>query len=152
MNLVILGLFSFNIYGISGSILQMFSHGIISSGLFLGIGVLYDRHHTRIIKYYGGISYVMPLFTLIFLILILANIAVPGTSSFTGEFLILIGLNQHNFLITILAATGIVLGAVYSLWLFNRVFFGTIKTKYIVNFNDITKRELYLFLPLIFSQ
>ena len=150
MNLVILGLFSFNIYGISGSILQMFSHGIISSGLFLGIGVLYDRHHTRIIKYYGGISYVMPLFTLIFLILILANIAVPGTSSFTGEFLILIGLNQHNFLITILAATGIVLGAVYSLWLFNRVFFGTIKTKYIVNFNDITKRELYLFLPLIF--
>jgi len=149
MNLVIIGLFSFNVYGIEGSLLQMFGHGIISSGLFLGIGVLYDRHHTRLIKYYGGISYVMPIFTVIFLILILANIAVPGTGSFVSELLIFIGLSQSSFFITFFSATGMILGAIYSLWLFNRVFFGIMKTKYITLYTDINKREFYLFLPLL---
>ena len=149
MNLVIIGLFTINLYGIEGSILQMISHGIISSALFLGIGILYDRHHTRLIKYFGGISFTMPVFSIIFLIFTLSNIAVPGTGSFISELLILIGLFQNNFLITFFSATGMVLGAVYSLWLYNRVFFGVIKIKYIHQFKDIKKRELYLFLPLI---
>ena len=149
MNLVIIGLFTLNIYGIEGSILQMICHGIISSALFLSIGILYDRYHTRLIKYYGGISFTMPLFSIIFLIFTLANIAVPGTASFVSELLILIGLFQHNYFITFFSATSMIIGAIYSLWLFNRVFFGTIKIKYISNFMDITKRELFLFLPLI---
>ena len=149
MNLVIIGLFTINIYGIEGSILQMISHGIISSALFLGIGVLYDRHHTRLIKYFSGISFTMPIFSIIFLIFTLANIAVPGTGSFISELLILIGLFQSNILITFFSATGMILGAVYSLWLYNRVFFGIIKTKYINQFQDLTKREFYLFIPLL---
>jgi len=149
MNLVIIGLFTINIYGIGGSILQMIGHGIISSALFLGIGVLYDRHHTRLIKYFGGITFTMPIFAIIFLIFTLANIAVPGTGSFVSELLLLVGLFKHNYFITFFAATGMVLGAVYSLWLYNRIFFGLIKTKYINQFEDINKRELFLFIPLI---
>ena len=110
MNLVIIGLFTLNIYGIEGSILQMICHGIISSALFLGIGVLYDRYHTRLIKYYGGISFTMPLFSIIFLIFTLANIAVPGTASFVSELLILIGLFQHNYFITFFSATSMIIG------------------------------------------
>ena len=150
MNLVIIGLFTINVYGIEGSILQMICHGVISSALFLGIGVLYDRHHTRLIKYFGGVSFTMPVFAIIFLIFTLANIAVPGTASFISELLILVGLFKSNYFITFFSATSMVLGAVYSLWLYNRVFFGTIKLKYITEFNDINKREFYLFLPLIF--
>jgi proton-translocating NADH-quinone oxidoreductase chain M len=149
MNLVIIGLFTINIYGIGGSILQMIGHGVISSALFLGIGILYDRHHTRLIKYFGGITFTMPIFAIIFLIFTLANIAVPGTGSFVSELLLLVGLFKHNYFITFFAATGMVLGAVYSLWLYNRIFFGLIKTKYINQFEDINKRELFLFIPLI---
>ena len=149
MNLVIIGLFTINVYGIEGSILQMISHGLISSALFLGIGVIYDRHHTRLIKYFSGLSFTMPIFSIIFLVFTLANIAVPGTGSFISELLILIGLFQSNILITFFSATGMVLGAVYSLWLYNRICFGTIKTKYNHNFQDLTKREFYLFIPLL---
>jgi len=92
----------------------------------------------------------MPVFAIIFLIFTLANIAVPGTASFISELLILVGLFKSNYFITFFSATSMVLGAVYSLWLYNRVFFGTIKLKYITEFNDINKREFYLFLPLIF--
>lgn len=150
MNLVIIGLFTMNIYGIEGSILQMIGHGVISSALFLGIGVLYDRHHTRLLKYFSGISFTMPVFSIIFLVFILANIAVPGTGSFVSELLILVGLFQSNYLITFFSATGIIIGAIYSLWLYNRIFFGTVKTRYISRFTDINKREIYLFIPLIF--
>ena len=150
MNLVIVGLFTMNIYGIEGSILQMLGHGVISSALFLGIGVLYDRHHTRLLKYFSGISFTMPVFSIIFLVFTLANIAVPGTGSFVSELLILVGLFQSNYLITFFSATGIIIGAIYSLWLYNRIFFGTVKTRYISRFTDINKREMYLFIPLIF--
>jgi len=148
MNFVTLGMFSLNVQGIEGSILVMLSHGIVSSALFLCIGVLYDRHKTRIVKYYRGMTTTMPIFATIFLLFTLANISVPGTSSFIGEFLILVGTFQSNTLITVLASTGIVLGAAYSIWLYNRVAFGAL-TNYIVAFNDVNKRELMIFVPFI---
>ena len=148
MNFVTLGMFSLNVQGIEGSILVMLSHGIVSSALFLCIGVLYDRHKTRIVKYYRGMTITMPIFATIFLLFTLANISVPGTSSFIGEFLILVGTFQSNTLITVLASTGIVLGAAYSIWLYNRVAFGAL-TNYIVAFNDINKREMMIFVPFI---
>ena len=123
MNFVTIGLFSCNIQGVEGSIFLMLSHGFVSSALFLCIGVLYDRHKTRILRYYGGCVYTMPLFSIIFLFFTLANLSLPGTGSFPGEFLILTGAFQQNTWVTILAATGMVLGAGYSLWLYNRVVF-----------------------------
>jgi len=115
MNFVTLGLFSLNMQGIEGSILLMLSHGLVSSALFLCVGVLYDRHHTRLLNYYGGLIYMMPLFGIIFLFFTLANLSLPGTSSFIGEFLILVGAFQSNTSLTVFASTGIVLGAVYSI-------------------------------------
>jgi proton-translocating NADH-quinone oxidoreductase chain M len=149
MNLVVIGMFSLNVQGLEGSILQMLSHGLVSSALFLCIGVLYDRHHTRLIKYYSGLAYTMPLYIIIFLIFTMANIALPGTSSFVGEFLIFVGAFQANTTITFLGATGMVLGGGYSLWLYNRIAFGNIKLQYINEFIDINRREFFIFLPLV---
>ena len=115
MNLVILGIFSFNIIGLEGAILQSLSHGFVASALFLVIGVVYDRYRTRIVQYYGGLATSMPLYITIFLFFTLANISFPGTSSFIGEFLILIGSFKVNTTITFLGATGIVIGGAYSL-------------------------------------
>lgn len=148
MNFVTLGIFSLNIQGIEGSLLIMLSHGIVSSALFLSVGVIYDRHKTRLVKYYRGLTLVMPLFSIIFLFFTLANMSVPGTSSFIGEFLVLNGLFQINIFTTILASTAIILGAAYSIWLYNRIAFGTI-TPYIHKFNDINLKELFIFIPLI---
>jgi proton-translocating NADH-quinone oxidoreductase chain M len=149
MNLVIIGLFSFNIIGIEGSMLQSLSHGFVASALFLIIGVIYDRHHTRMVKYYGGLVHTMPIFTLIFLLFTMANIALPGTSSFVGELLILTGAYKTNTTITFIGATGMILGGGYSLWLFNRISYGNLKVQYLNQFCDIEKREFYIFLPLI---
>jgi len=115
MNLVIIGIFSFNIIGLEGSILQSLSHGFVASALFLIIGVVYDRHRTRIIQYYGGIASVMPIYCTVFLFFTMANISFPGTSSFIGEFLILVGSFKVNKIITFIGSTGIVIGGVYSL-------------------------------------
>lgn len=115
MNLVLIGLFSCNFIGISGAILQSLSHGFVSSALFLIVGVLYDRHHTRLITYYSGLTYIMPLFSIFFLFFTLANIALPGTSSFIGEFLILSGSFRSNLIATFIGATGMIIGAIYSL-------------------------------------
>jgi|TARA_B110000977_G_scaffold169598_1_gene219662 NADH:ubiquinone oxidoreductase subunit 4 (subunit M) len=115
MNLVVIGLFSFNIIGLEGALLQSLSHGFVASALFLIIGVIYDRHHTRMVKYYGGLVHIMPLFSSIFLIFTMANIALPGTSSFVGELLILTGIFKTNTTITVLGATGMILGGAYSL-------------------------------------
>jgi proton-translocating NADH-quinone oxidoreductase chain M len=123
MNFVTLGIFSLNIQGIEGSILVMLSHGIVSSALFLCIGVIYDRYKTRIIKYYRGLVITMPLFSIIFFIFTLANMSLPGTGSFIGEFMILLGTFQSNSSITFLASSGIILGAAYSIWLYNRIIF-----------------------------
>jgi len=115
MNLVIIGLFSFNIIGLEGAMLQSLSHGFVASALFLIIGIIYDRHHTRMVKYYGGLVHIMPIFSIIFLIFTMANIALPGTSSFVGEILILVGVYKTNTTITVLGATGMVFGGAYSL-------------------------------------
>jgi proton-translocating NADH-quinone oxidoreductase chain M len=150
MNMILLGLFSLNIQGVEGSIFQMISHGIVSSALFLCVGVIYDRHHTRLIKYYSGLVHTMPLFITIFLLFMFANAALPGTCNFIGEFLILTGIFQDNLFITILSATSVVLSAVYSLWLFNRVAYGNLKMQYIKQFYDVNYREFMVFVPLIF--
>ena len=149
MNLVMLGLFSFNIIGLEGAILQSLSHGFVASALFLIIGVVYDRHHTRMVKYYGGLVHTMPIYVIIFLFFTMANIGLPGTGSFVGEFLILAGSFKTNTTITFFGATGMVIGGCYSLWLFNRIAYGNLKTQYFNNYLDINKREFLIFLPLL---
>jgi proton-translocating NADH-quinone oxidoreductase chain M len=149
MNFVTIGMFALNLQSIEGSILLMLSHGIVSSALFLCVGVLYDRHHTRLLYYYKGITQVMPLFSAIFLLFTMANISLPGTSSFVGEFLILMGTFQENSLVATLACTGVVFGAAYAVWLYNRVAFGPLSTLYIKAYYDITKREFVIFIPFI---
>jgi proton-translocating NADH-quinone oxidoreductase chain M len=153
MNIVMIGIFSFNLIGLGGSILQSISHGFVASALFLIIGVVYDRFHTRLIKYYSGLVHIMPLYTIVFLFFTMANIALPGTSSFVGEFLILTGSLKENTTVTFLGATGMVLGGVYSLWLFNRIVYGNLKkdenSYHLSYFYDLNRREFYVFLPLI---
>jgi len=150
MAFVTLGIFTYNLQAIEGSILLMLSHGIVSSALFMCIGVLYDRHKVRVIKYYSGLIQVMPLFTTIFLIFSLANLSLPTTGGFIGEFLVLVGLFQSNRIIAILAGTGMVLGAAYSIWLWNRIACGNLKVYFIKGFADVNRREIQMFLPLIF--
>jgi proton-translocating NADH-quinone oxidoreductase chain M len=149
MNLIVMGIFSFSVTGLEGAILQSISHGFVSSALFLLIGVVYDRHHTRLVKYYSGVVHTMPLFTVFFLFFTMANIAVPGTSSFVGEFLILAGVIKINSSAAFLGATGMVLSGGYALWLFNRISYGNLKTQYLTYFSDLNKREFFVFLPLI---
>jgi len=149
MNVVILGIFSFNNIGIEGAILQSLSHGFVASALFLVIGVVYDRYKTRLVQYYGGLASVMPIYTFIFLFFTLANIGFPGTSSFIGEFLIFTGSFKVNSTITFLGATSVVIGASYSLWLFNRIAYGNLKLQYTNKFLDLSLREFIVFLPLL---
>lgn len=149
MNLVILGIFSFNNVGIEGAILQSLSHGFVASALFLVIGVVYDRYRTRIVQYYGGLASVMPIYIFIFLFFTMANISFPGTSSFVGEFLILAGSFKVNTSVTFLGATGVIIGGAYSLWLFNRIAYGNLKTQYTTMFLDLSPREFVVFLPLV---
>lgn len=149
MNLVVMGIFSFNVVGLEGAIIQSLSHGFVSSALFLLIGVVYDRYHTRVVKYYSGMVYVMPLFVSLFLLFSMANIALPGTSSFIGEFLILIGIFKINICAAFFGALGMILGGAYSLWLFNRIAFGNLKVQYLRFFSDLNKREFFVLLPLI---
>nr|UHJ16894.1 NADH dehydrogenase subunit 4 [Actinidia eriantha] len=149
MNLVTIGMFSLNIQGIGGSILLMLSHGLVSSALFLCVGVLYDRHKTRLVRYYGGLVSTMPNFSTIFLFLTLANMSLPGTSSFIGEFLILVGAFQRNSLVATLAALGMILGAAYSLWLYNRVVSGNLKPSFLHKFSDPNGREVSIFIPFL---
>jgi NADH-quinone oxidoreductase subunit M len=115
MNLIMLGLFSLNIQGVEGSIIQMISHGIVASALFLCVGVIYDRHHTRLVKYYGGLVNTMPVFITFFLVFMFANAALPGTCNFVGEILLFTGIFQDNVFVTIVSASGIILSAVYTL-------------------------------------
>ena len=149
MNFVTIGLFSLNAQGIEGSILLMLSHGLVSPALFLCVGVLYDRHKTRLLRYYAGCGRTMPIFAILFMFFTLANISLPGTSSFVGEFLVLTGAYQTNSFVTFMAATGMVLGAAYALWLCNRVIYGVAKPYYISAFSDVSRREFFLFLPFI---
>lgn len=149
MNFVTLGLFSLNTQGIEGSILLMISHGLVSPALFLCVGVLYDRHKTRLLRYYSGCGRTMPIFALLFVFFTMANISLPGTSSFIGEFLVFIGAYQSNTFITFLASTGMVLGAAYGLWLCNRLLYGVVKPHFISNFSDVSRREFFMLLPFV---
>nr|YP_004222735.1 NADH dehydrogenase subunit 4 [Glaucocystis nostochinearum]ADW83107.1 NADH dehydrogenase subunit 4 [Glaucocystis nostochinearum] len=149
MNFVVLGIFALNLQGIEGSILLMLSHGIVSPALFLAIGVLYDRYKSRILNYYSGLVQVMPLFAIFFGFFTLANISLPTTSSFVGEFLVLLGAFRYNTIAAFIATLGIILGASYSLWLYNRVIFGNIKVYYLSYFYDLNRRETFLFIPLV---
>ena len=148
INLVILGIFSFTSVGLHGSIIQSLSHGFVSSALFLLIGTLYDRYHSRLFLHYGGLIHVMPIFGIFFVLFTIANIALPGSSSFVGEFLLLVGLYEANPVATFFGATSMVLGGIYSLWLLNRILYGNLKIQYINMFTDLNKREVYVIGPL----
>jgi len=149
MGFVTIGIFSGNMYGIEGSLLIMLSHGFISSGLFLCIGVLYDRHHTRLIKYYTGLAQIMPIYAFFFVFFSIANLGFPSTSSFSGEFLTLVGAFESNTVVTLFASFGMILSAAYSLWLCNRILFGQLSIKYISQYSDVTKREIAFLFPLV---
>jgi proton-translocating NADH-quinone oxidoreductase chain M len=149
MNLVTLGIFSFNTIGIEGSILQSISHGFVSGAMFLLIGILYDRYHSRFLYYYGGLVHMMPVYSVFLLIFTMANIALPGTSSFVGEFLLLVGIYKTNIVSCIIGALGVILCGAYSLWLYNRIIFGNLKITSITMFKDIDYREFMILLPLL---
>eukprot|EP01040_Poterioochromonas_malhamensis_P010580 gene10580-11517_t len=131
MNLVTLGIFSFNSIGVEGAIVQSISHGFVSGGLFFLIGIVYNRYHTRYLYYYGGIVHYMPIYSATFLVFTLANIALPTTSSFVGEFLILSGIYKTNVVTGIIAALGVILSGAYSLWLYNKMTFGNLKVTFL---------------------
>lgn len=144
MNMAILGLFSNNTQGLEGAVFLMVGHGIVSAALFFLVGVIYDRYHSRLLKYYSGLITVMPLGGLFFFIFLLGNIGFPGTSNFIGELLIVIGVFYKNPFIAFCLGFGIILSAIYSIWLFNRIFFGTLQIKYNSYFFDITIEEFYI--------
>lgn len=148
MGYVTLGLFSLSCVSVEGSILIMISHGFVSSALFLCIGVIYDRYKTRIYKYYSGLAQFMPVFTIFFLLFTMANLGLPGTSSFPGEFLVILGISEINYLAAIFAVFGTILSAAYALWMFNRVSFGVLKTTYLSTVGDLNRREFLFLVPL----
>nr|YP_009476650.1 NADH dehydrogenase subunit 4 [Storeatula sp. CCMP1868]AVM81143.1 NADH dehydrogenase subunit 4 [Storeatula sp. CCMP1868] len=150
MGIVTIGIFSFNLYGLEGSFLMMISHGFVSSALFLLVGMLYEKHHTRLIKYYGGIVQLMPIYSLFFLFFSIANLGFPGTSSFCAEFLILFGAFQINTFLALFSSLGMVFSAAYCLWLSNRLLFGQLKISHISNYYDLQKKDFAILFPLSF--
>lgn len=151
MAVVMLSIFTLTTIGIEGSIFLQVAHGIVSSALFIVVTILYDRHHTRIVKYYRGVTITMPIYSSIFLFFTLANIAVPLSCNFIGEFVSLLATFEINPMIAVLASTGMILSACYSLFLYNRVAFGTM-SPYIAaaeNNRDVTRREWYVLAPLV---
>ena len=149
MGFVTLGIFTFTVQGIEGGIIQMISHGIVSAALFLCVGVVYDRLHTREISRYGGLVSKMPFYSFSFMIFILASLGLPGTSGFVGEFLVLLSIFSINTYFAIFATTGVVLAATYSLWLYRRIIFGALIKDDLSEMFDLTRREIIIFLPLI---
>ncbi len=141
MGYVTLGIFTFTKQGIEGSVFQMISHGLISAALFLCVGVIYDRLHSRMISTYGGLINYLPKYSFLFIVFALAGLGLPGTSGFLGEFLVLTGTFQKNYLVAMLATFGVVLGAAYMLWLTKRVIFGVTKNDQIKNIKDVNKSE-----------
>ena len=149
MGFVTLGIFTFTTQGIEGSIFQMLSHGLVSAALFLCVGVLYDRVHSRLISSYGGIVNVLPKYSLVFAIFMLGALGLPGTSGFVGEFLVLVGVFQKNFLVAILASIGIILGAAYMLWLYKRVIFGKLEKSELKELKDLNLSEGIILFSLV---
>ena len=148
MGYVTLGIFTNTQQGLEGSIVQMISHGLVSAALFLSVGVLYDRTHSRLIKTYGGLVSIMPKYSILLMIFTLAALGLPGTSGFVGEFLILMGAFRDNFLVATVACFGVILGAAYMLWLYKRVIFGKLNNEDLLKINDLNKSE-FLILSII---
>ena len=151
MGFVTLGLFLFNSYGIEGAMVQMISHGFISGAMFLCVGVLYDRLHSRQISDYGGVVNKMPIFAAFFMLFAMANAGLPGTSGFVGEFMVIMGSIKVNFWYAFLAAITLILGAAYTLWMYKRVIFGTVSNPAVEGLKDISKREFALLTVLAVS-
>jgi NADH-quinone oxidoreductase subunit M len=149
MGFVTMGLFAVTAQGIGGGIFQMVSHGIVSAALFLCVGIVYDRMHTREIAAYGGLVNRMPLYAFVFMVFTLANIGLPGTSGFVGEFLSLIGTFRVNNWVATLATLGTILSAAYALWLYRKIIFGTLEKPALFNIRDIGWREIAIMTPLI---
>jgi len=149
MNLGVLGIFSGNVQGVSGAIFLMIAHGIVSSGLFFLVGVLYDKYHTRLLYYYGGLVQTMPLLSAKLLILCLANTGLPGTCNFIGELIVFVGLIDRNFLVAMISITGVILSVLYSIFFFNRLSFGNLNVNYITVYQDITHKEMAIMTPLV---
>jgi proton-translocating NADH-quinone oxidoreductase chain M len=149
MNLVVLGIFSYNIGGLEGAILQSISHGFVASALFFLIGILYNRYHSRLLYYYSGLVHIMPLYSAFFLFFTLSNIALPGTSSFIGEFLLLNSVFQINVYCSIFAGLSVVLSGAYSFWLYNRIIFGNFKNDFILCYKDLSLKEIVILMFLI---
>jgi NADH-quinone oxidoreductase subunit M len=149
LGFVMLGMFALTMQGVSGSILQMINHGISTGALFLLVGMIYERRHTRLIADFGGLAHVMPVFTAIFVIVTLSSIGLPGTNGFVGEFLILLGTFKTNTTYAVIGTFGIVLAAVYMLWMVQRVFYGTLDKDENRKLRDIDWRERLIAIPLL---
>jgi len=149
MGFVTVGTFTMTVQGIEGAIFQMLSHGIVSAALFLVVGVVYDRIHSRDIATYGGLVHRMPVYALVFMLFMLASVGLPGTAGFVGEFLVLLGAFQFNAWVAALTATGTILGAAYMLYLYRRVVFGALVKDSLKSISDLSAREMLVFAPLI---
>src|SRR5438552_4037734 len=149
MGLVTLGFFIFNAYGVEGGLVQMISHGFVSAALFLCVGVLYDRMHSRLITDYGGVVNTMPRFAAFAMLLAMANAALPGTSGFVGEFMVILAAIKANFWLGFVAATIMILGAAYTLWMYKRVWFGAVANERVASLSDVSRREFWLLATLV---
>ncbi|HKU96733.1 MAG TPA: NADH-quinone oxidoreductase subunit M, partial [Vineibacter sp.] len=149
MGFVTIGIFVVNAQGVQGAIFQMLSHGVVSAALFLCVGVVYDRLHTREIAAYGGLANNMPKYALVFMVFTMASVGLPGLSGFVGEILVLVGAFKANTWVATIAATGLILGAAYALWLYRKVVFGTITQDAVRGMADMNMREIAVFAPLI---
>ena len=149
MGFVTMGIFTGTVQGIQGGIFQMISHGFISGALFLCVGVVYDRMHTREIAAYGGLVNRMPIYAFVFLLFTLANVGLPGTSGFVGEFLTLVGAFKANTWVAAIATTGVILSAGYALWLYRKVVFGVLEKENLKTITDMNKREIAILAPLV---
>ena len=149
MGFVTMGLFAANTQGVQGAVYQMVSHGLVSGALFLCVGVVYDRMHTREIAAYGGLVQRMPRYAVALMVFTLANVGLPGTSGFVGEFLTLIGAFQSNSWVAFFATTGVILSAAYALYLYRRVIFGVIDKPNLMSIQDLSLREVACLAPLL---
>jgi NADH-quinone oxidoreductase subunit M len=145
----VIGIFTFNQQGLDGALVQMLSHGIVAAALFLCVGVIYDRIHTREIARYGGLGDRMPAYALVFMLFTMASIGLPGTAGFVGEFLVLVGAFEVNIWLALLGSAGMILGAAYMLYLYRRIIFGKITKDDLKSILDLSPREIAIFAPLM---
>jgi NADH-quinone oxidoreductase subunit M len=149
MGFVTMGIFTFSDQGVEGAVFQMVSHGLVSAGLFLCVGVLYDRMHTHEISVFGGLVNRMPIYAAVFMVFAMANVGLPGTSGFIGEFLTLLASFKVNTWVALLATTGVIWSAAYMLWVYRRVIFGELVKPALKTIQDLSYREIAIMVPLV---